>query len=58
MMSLKLNSTNTQHSLTNLKKKLAAAEYRQKEIDSTMDIKQKMLYKKKQDVEDTLIAIA
>lgn len=58
MMSLKLNSTNTQHSLTNLKKKLTAAEYRQKEIDSTMDIKQKMLYKKKQDVEDTLNAIA
>lgn len=39
MMSLKLNSTNTQHSLTNLKKKLTAAEYRQKEIDTTMDIK-------------------
>lgn len=58
MMALKLNSTNTQHSLTNLKKKLAAAEYRQKEIDTTMEIKQKMLQKKKQDVEATQEAIA
>ena len=58
MMSLKLNSTNTQHSLTNLKKKLTAAEYRQREIDSTMEIKQKMLLKKKADVEETLNAIA
>lgn len=58
MMSLKLNSTNTQHSLTNLKKKLTAAEYRQREIDSTMDIKTKMLAKKKQDVDATKEAIA